>query len=371
MTALGGLTASIGRAGGARPHEITVGAGEATSWEKNVFNLPSDFASEPKAFYHLAYRHNVGPRLAWGLHVYGTEERVGDYVIEDPTTGARAMSFDLTTFNYGVHARWSFRETNPRVYVTTEVSGTQGYATAGNTELEYEGFSLGAGPGVQWVFGRRIGLAVEGIASFGDAQWKHTPFANSTSRDFNPSVAGVFASLSYHWGEPLLKPIAPPMNHANVPERAPAPRPLASGTNSGQLDSLVALRLEVLTARRVAIHDSSGRADVVVSDIAPDGLHLGPAGSATHVRIVPWTEIDSVEVRSAGRNPVEGLSYVGSLLALVVALAAGAAAGENDGLTAAFVGYTVTGAAGIVIEGLGELGRLGMGPWRTVHRRRP
>src|SRR5262245_25777659 len=106
LVVLSEATPCVSHAEAARPHELSIGMGNATSWENSVFNLPFDHKSSPSAFYHLAYRFNVTPRLAWGLHVYGTEEVIGDYLIEDPAGVTRPLRFDLSTFNYGAHARW-------------------------------------------------------------------------------------------------------------------------------------------------------------------------------------------------------------------------------------------------------------------------
>jgi hypothetical protein len=43
-------------------------------------------------------------------------------------------------------------------------------------------------------------LTVEGVASFGAAQWETEPFANSDSRDFNPGLLGVIVNIGIGWG---------------------------------------------------------------------------------------------------------------------------------------------------------------------------
>jgi hypothetical protein len=66
--------------------------------------------------------------------------------------------------------------------------------------LTYTGFSGCVGPGASWNLGRSWKMSAEGVLSFGSASWRELPFANSTSRKFDPSIQGGLVHLSYVWG---------------------------------------------------------------------------------------------------------------------------------------------------------------------------
>ncbi len=70
-----------------RSHEVSLGLGGATAFEKSLFDLPLDSGSRPEAAIDLAYRQNQTPRLAWGFHLYGTEETTATYAIGDTAGG--------------------------------------------------------------------------------------------------------------------------------------------------------------------------------------------------------------------------------------------------------------------------------------------
>ena len=63
--------AQIGEAPG---HEVWLGLGGASSFEKHVFNVPDDLKSAPDLAITFGYMYNLDPRWAVGVHVYGTSE---------------------------------------------------------------------------------------------------------------------------------------------------------------------------------------------------------------------------------------------------------------------------------------------------------
>ena len=68
-------------------------------------------------------------------------------------------------------------------------------------KLEYNGVSFGGGLGVGIMLTRSFMLSAEAIGSFGVASWEVTPFANSSSDDFDPSQYGMLINLSFFFGE--------------------------------------------------------------------------------------------------------------------------------------------------------------------------
>ena len=124
------------RASGYPAHEIWGGGGKAASFENSIFNVPNDVESSPDAPYVLA-------GFSW---IDGT--------VKSSATG----------------------------------------------ELSFGGVSgcVGAGAGI--ALGRRFMLSVEGLGSFGTAEWKQPPFSNSSGKKINPSIVAVYASIGFRWG---------------------------------------------------------------------------------------------------------------------------------------------------------------------------
>jgi hypothetical protein len=65
--------------------------------------------------------------------------------------------------------------------------------------LMYHGISIGAGAGPSVFLSKHVVCCLEGVASFGRANWG--PFLNSTGTEYNPSMLGLSITFSYLWAE--------------------------------------------------------------------------------------------------------------------------------------------------------------------------
>lgn len=55
------------------------------------------------------------------------------------------------------------------------------------------------GAGVAFLLGEQWEVGPEGLAYFGTATWKQTPFLNSSWKAYDPSMLGFFANVAYRW----------------------------------------------------------------------------------------------------------------------------------------------------------------------------
>jgi hypothetical protein len=170
--------------------------------EQDIFNVPGDLASEPEMLISFGYLFNIDERDAVGFSVYGGTETTPAVMLLLPGgTTAVPISFELDTYNTGVRLRHTFSRAKFAPYVWVGLNVATGVIDNPQTgQLEYSGVSAGVGPGVLVALGRHFSLALEGIASFGTANWKTQPFANSSGREFNPGLLGATANVAFSWG---------------------------------------------------------------------------------------------------------------------------------------------------------------------------
>ena len=192
-------------------HEVWLGIGGAVSLEEDVFNVPDDIESNPEAAFSMGYLHNLDAHRAIGIHLYGAGETTPTVTLVDATGVARPATFDLATVNVGLRGRYMFLGEALRPYVFGGFNWVNGSATSRTIgdfivdaatigELSYNGVSACVGAGLAITLGHRVRMSAEGIGSFGVAKWRQKPFVNSSSADFNPSIAGGTVNVSYLWG---------------------------------------------------------------------------------------------------------------------------------------------------------------------------
>ncbi len=201
LLAASSASAAVTRAADVPRHEISLGFGWAGSFEKSIFNVSPDIASTPEMAMSLSYLFDLDSHWAVGLHVYGTDETTAELAIEDPGGFTHLTSFDLFTSNFGVRARYTVLRGTITPYVYAGASLASGSIESRSTgTLDYSGWSFCAGPGASLALGRSWRAGLEGFVSMGRANWKDMPFVNSSSRDFDPSIAGVLLNFSVVWG---------------------------------------------------------------------------------------------------------------------------------------------------------------------------
>lgn len=186
-------------------HEVWFGAGGAYSFERNIFNVPNGIASTPEVFISLGYIRNLSARRAVGIHILGGFETTPVVL---PGAGASPVGpFDLAQGSLGMRYRYTFSRGSPSPYLFVGSNWANGGIESRTGTLDYNGFSMSAGPGASVRMGRHFLLSAEGVGSFGRARWKTKPLPTSTGREFNPSLVGGTVNLSFVWGgEPPSTP---------------------------------------------------------------------------------------------------------------------------------------------------------------------
>lgn len=200
LAAVGILVTGASRAAADYPaHEVWMGFGGASSSEKTVFNVPGDIESKPEVAISLGYILNLDATRGVGFHIFGTAETTPDLLLSGPS-GSTVVKLDLNTFNAGVRYRHTFARGGftPYGFIGAGIaSGSVQSAATG--ELTYTGFSAVVGPGAAVPLGRLFMLSAELFGSFGSASWKTAPFANSSGKEFDPSLLGGTLNLSFVW----------------------------------------------------------------------------------------------------------------------------------------------------------------------------
>ena len=181
--------------------EVSLGAGNVHAFEKSLFNLPDDAASTPDALMDFRLRENVTRHFAYGFHVYGTTERTPSFFTQDLSGGVlHVQRYRLSIFHVGADVRWLLLPPPLQPYVEAGVSYVSGSLEDGSREvLRSGGVSVGGGPGVQYVLSRHWAAGAQGLFAAGSAKWRDRPFLNSSSRDYDPGIAGGEGFVTFRW----------------------------------------------------------------------------------------------------------------------------------------------------------------------------
>ena len=183
-------------------HEVSLGFGGATSFEKNVFNVPDDAKASPEIEGNMAYYYHLGEQYALGFHIYGFVQSKIHFMVSQNSIISK-VNLDLSSFNLGLQGRYFFSIQRFSPYVFAGLNMVSGSVTSKETgTLNHTGFSFCGGTGVSLKLGESFALSLEAIASLGSASWKQKPFLNSNGREFNPSLLSLTLNLSYLWGDP-------------------------------------------------------------------------------------------------------------------------------------------------------------------------
>ncbi len=183
------------------PNELSFGVGWANPRENSVFNVGSDLDSDVPsgASYELAFYHNTTDQLAFGLYLSWMIQDLDPLTLEDGGGNQFDVFFDLKTYALGPRVRYTFvRDViSPYAYAGLgyafgEVQSSD--AAIGN--LGYDGFSVIAGIGTSLLATEWVDISGEAFFVTGQARWDEFPFANSTSRDYDPSTFGVKGNIT-------------------------------------------------------------------------------------------------------------------------------------------------------------------------------
>jgi hypothetical protein len=184
-----------------RRHEIALGIGLPWSSEDNLFNVPQDVSVSPNYVFTVLYYYNINEHMAVGGHVYGYNESVEGVIVTDASGMRRILDFDLNSNNIGGRARWTFTRKWVQPYSFLGLSLTRaGLESDPTGRLLSTGIALTGGSGATVNAGSRFALSLEGMVSLGTANWEQRPFANSSGEEFDPSMFGILAVVSFLWG---------------------------------------------------------------------------------------------------------------------------------------------------------------------------
>jgi hypothetical protein len=180
-----------------RRHQLMLGIGTGAAFEKDIFNVGESAdpaAARPEPAYDFAYAYNLNANWAVGVHLRGYTHGFHDYVSAEG--GPARVKFTLDTYNQALRIQRFFSRDRLQPYAYVEAGLANGQAQGEGDKLEYSGASVGAGGGVVLTLTRFLAIYADGVLSLGAAKWESKPFANSTSRDFNPSYGAVTAGAT-------------------------------------------------------------------------------------------------------------------------------------------------------------------------------
>ena len=183
-------------------YEFSIGFGGASASEESIFNLAIDSPSEPELLMDFRFRQRLTPRLAIGLHGYATGETTPEYIVTDGLGNIVSQTaYDMAIVHLGVHARYLLMDPPFQPYFEAGVSYVSGSASEDRAgDLALNGYSFGGGPGVMYLIGSRWGLGAQGLFAVGTARWEKHPFANSSSRRYDPGFVGGEGFFFVRWG---------------------------------------------------------------------------------------------------------------------------------------------------------------------------
>ncbi len=184
-------------------NEISLGLGVAMPSEQDPLNVPGEEKLSSSFAFSFLYRYHMNGRFAIGVHMYGYDCKTPTYAVQKiGETATQNLSFTLVSLNLGAQIRYTFLDGTFKPYVYAMVNYVGGSVQNDQTgTLNQSGFSAGGGAGVAWMISDNFALSLEGLASFGNANWKQKPFENSTGTGYDPSMVGVLLYISYFWGE--------------------------------------------------------------------------------------------------------------------------------------------------------------------------
>lgn len=181
--------------------QVTLGLGQALSFEKDVFNVPSDVKGSPDLGANIGFYRHLSPTFAAGLQIYVTVQEIPGFAVTDNSGMTRIVTFDLSNVSVAAHGRWIFSRESIKPYAFGLICLTSSTVESKETgELSAGGFGAGVGGGIEVPFSSSFSFSIEAILVLGTAKWKQRPFLNSSSDAYNPSIAGLSLNLSYHWG---------------------------------------------------------------------------------------------------------------------------------------------------------------------------
>jgi hypothetical protein len=183
-------------------HEACFGLGPAIAFEDDLLNVPGEEKVKPDIGISLAYRYYVSEEFAFGLHMFGYTAKTPPYDVVDKSGTSKTASFTFGALNVGIQGRYMPIRGTVTPYLFATLSAALGSVDdPGTGTLQYYGVTFGGGLGVAFFLSSHVALSVEGSGVYGTAKWKEKPFQNSTSDDLNPSMIGLFVSVSYCWSD--------------------------------------------------------------------------------------------------------------------------------------------------------------------------
>lgn len=181
-------------------NEIALGLGVVHSFERDLFNVTSDFGIGASTGFLLSFLHNFDEQLAIGIHVFGYFKTTPEFTVVSSSGGVQRTTFDVTASNVGVQGRWVFTRGEVQPYVYAMMNYSTGDAESDLIgRLGYRGITSGGGGGAGIILSENVKISLEGILSLGTAKWSQRPFSNSRGDEFNPSLIGILAVISYIW----------------------------------------------------------------------------------------------------------------------------------------------------------------------------
>jgi len=183
-------------------HEVCFGLGPAIAFENDLLNVPGEEKVKPDIGISLAYRYYMTEEFAFGLHMFGYTAKTPPYDVVDNSGTTKNASFTFGALNLGIQGRYMPIRGTVMPYLFVTLSAALGSVEDPATgTLQYYGVTFGGGLGVAFFLSTHVALSIEGSGVYGTAKWKQKPFQNSTSDDLNPSMLGLFASVSYCWSD--------------------------------------------------------------------------------------------------------------------------------------------------------------------------
>lgn len=184
-----------------REHMLAIGVGEGRTFEKDIFNTRGAGVSDPaktNPALRVAYHYNLNESWSLGLIVHGYTHEFKNIITVN--SEFREANFRLNTYNQGFVTQYYFSRGKFQPYIQATASIASGAVTVSvdsleDGELEFEGFSAGGGAGALLVLSKYVGISVDGLLSFGSAEWEQKPFSNSADKSFSPSYWAVTVNL--------------------------------------------------------------------------------------------------------------------------------------------------------------------------------